>query len=350
VSFIARISFSLYLLHWPIIVFINYYYPDGVPTIFNLLYIPFLILLSLIYFNFLENSIINKDNIKFFVYFLIMFIFLFFISQILIKNNGFPGRFGAHINSISTAANSNFKCPDASSFALAASKKACFIGDLSQQYATVALLGNSHAQMYAEQVSGVLKTQGKKGLLLPLDGCLPFIDINLTSDCLLWANTNLDSIIRDPNISSVVVGSTWYSDSLIDQYGQNFNDANFQRRKASILAISSKLEEWGKKFYLIGPIQIPLKDYASSMSRRLAFHEGEAIITVSRSNFENKFLDLINFSKARLGSNFLQAHEYLCNVNDCFFSSSEEVYFADSNHLSVFGASRMLPLFNSINF
>jgi peptidoglycan/LPS O-acetylase OafA/YrhL len=350
VIFIARISFSLYLLHWPIIVFINYYFPDGVPVIFHLLYIPFLILSSYIYFIFFENSVINKDNLKFFIFFLIMFLFLFFISHMLIKNNGFPGRFSSRINSISNAANSNFKCPDANSFALAASKRACFIGDLSQQYATVALLGNSHAQMYAEQVSSVLKIQGKKGLLLPLDGCLPFIDFNLTGDCLLWANANLDFILRDPNISSVVVGSTWYSDSLIDQYGQNFNDADFLRRKASISTLSSKLDERGKKFYLIGPIQIPFVDYASSMSRRLAFHEGEAIINVSRSNFENKFLDLINFSKALLGSNFLLAHDYLCDANDCFFSSSEEVYFADSNHLSADGASRMFPLFNSINF
>ena len=350
ISYIAGISFSLYLLHWPIIVFFNYYYPDGVPTLLKLFYIPILIVISNLYFRYFENSILNKRNSVLIIFTIFIFSLLILLSQLIIRNDGFPSRFSTTVNTISSAVNSNFRCPDDGSFALGASKRACFIGDLSQPNVTVALLGNSHAQMYAGQVSILLNNQGKKGLLIPLEGCLPFIEYNLSKDCLQWANINLDYILLDPHIRTVIVGSTWYSDLLTDKYGRQINDIQFQLRKDSIASLEKKFKEYDKKFYLIGPIQIPFIDYASSMSRRLAFHEKESILSIPRLVFDKRFMDLINFSSALLGSNYLPAHEYLCDDNYCFFTSNKEVYFADSNHLSTFGAARMMPLFAPISF
>ena len=61
---------------------------------------------------------------------------------------------------------------------------------------TVALLGNSHAQMYVPLVSEVIPNNLDL-LLVPLNGCLPTTTINVSQKCLEKARTNLSIVSSD---------------------------------------------------------------------------------------------------------------------------------------------------------
>ena len=51
----------------------------------------------------------------------------------------------------------------------------------------------------------------------------------------------------------------------------------------------------------------------------------------------------------KLGDNFIQPHEKLCDITTCYFADKKGALFSDATHLSKYGSMKMLPLFNKIN-
>ena len=46
------------------------------------------------------------------------------------------------------------------------------------------IVGNSHAQMYIPSLEPYFKKFSKKALLLPMTGCLPTMDVNISKECM----------------------------------------------------------------------------------------------------------------------------------------------------------------------
>ena len=117
------------------------------------------------------------------------------------------------------------------------------------------LFGNSHAQMYGWGLREVLIDKNEQALVIPLNTCLPFIEINSSSSCLIKAKTYLNAILNDENIKIVIIGLTWYVDQLIDEEGNKINDLDFSARIKAINNLISSLKQKGKKVYLLGPVE-----------------------------------------------------------------------------------------------
>ena len=58
---------------------------------------------------------------------------------------------------------------------------------------------------------------------------------------------------------------------------------------------------------------------------------------------------IIDYYENKLGKNFIQPHKKLCDGENCFFADKKGALFSDSNHLSKYGAMKMLPLFHKKN-
>jgi hypothetical protein len=259
---------------------------------------------------------------------------------------GLPNRDSDLANSFANAIDSNYRCPP-SSYRLYGASRSCLIGD-SKEVPSLALLGNSHAQMYAPAIIESLNTHHQAGLIIPLNVCLPTIDLNVSIECLKMAKINYQAIEKDGDIKTVILGMTWYSNDLVDESGNQIYDPSFIHREKSIMMLIDNLARSGKEIYLVGPMAVPNFDFASVASRNIKFGNISGNSSISRASFDEQFKPLISSFSNQLKNRFISPHEVLCDQDHCHFADEKGSFFSDSNHLSIYGTEKVRKLFNPI--
>lgn len=347
VELVGLCSFSLYLWHWPILVFLKYIYVDEVPLHMLTIALLATILISYLSWKYIESPFRNGVSIKATLYAIIIsYIVLTIYATIILALKGLPARDTALANSIASAIDSNYRCPP-TSYRLYGASRGCLIGD-TKDIPSLALLGNSHAQMYAPAIIESLNRHHESGLIIPLNGCLPTIDLNISTECLKMAEINFQAIKKDKNLRTVIIAMTWYSNDLVDKSGAQVSDPSFIYREKSIMTLIDNLSKSGKETYLVGPIAIPNFDFASVASRNIKFGNATKKSSVTRASFDRQFKPLISAISNQLQDRLILPHEVLCDQQDCNFTDEKGSYFSDSNHLSEYGTQKVQKLFNPI--
>lgn len=347
IQIIGLSSFSLYLWHWPILVFLKYIYIDELSVLILFVALFFSFVLSYLSWRYIENPFRRTTSSKNLLMFVVsIYLILTSFALLVISSSGYPGRDSALINSIASAIDSNYRCPP-SSYRLYGASRSCLIGD-SGAKPSIALLGNSHAQMYAPAIEQQLFNNNRAGLIIPLNGCLPTLNVNISKECLRMASENYDVLKKDNDIKIVIIAMTWYSDNLVDKDGNLIIDDEFIFRKNSIFSLMSDLAEAGKTVYIVGPIAIPNFDFASKASRGLKFNSSDIPFSISKLEFDRKYGSLISSLSEEIGIRLIQPHKIFCDKIQCFFGDNEGSYFSDSNHISLYGAKKLRDIFKPI--
>ena len=66
----------------------------------------------------------------------------------------------------------------------------------------IAIIGNSHAQMYVPSIKPHLVKNKVKAILLPMTGCLPTLDVNINEKCMKISNKYFLDYSSDENIKT----------------------------------------------------------------------------------------------------------------------------------------------------
>jgi peptidoglycan/LPS O-acetylase OafA/YrhL len=346
---IGLISFSLYLWHWPILVFLRYVtidYPSEFQIIFGIL-LSFIF--SYLSWKFVEEPFRRYINIFTTIKILLSIAFFLITTSIvcLLFDSIRDAKSPAAI--ISKAIQTHYRC-DVNQFIPYGGSRACLINKDSVLPYHLALIGNSHAQMYTPSLQKILNSRGESGILIPLNGCLPTTDINISMDCLRLSKLNYNAFISDKNIKVIILSLTWYSDEYFDDQGRVIKDANKLILSKSLLGLIQQLRDTGRDVYLVGPIKIPGYDLASVLSRKIKFSnlsnaKLEESLRISKDEFDRDFKDSLSFLESNLGSSLLRPDNILCDIIYCYFGDLNGVYFSDKNHLSRYGVAKMNNLF-----
>jgi hypothetical protein len=228
--------------------------------------------------------------------------------------------------------------------------RACVLsGSYEPSQTTIVLVGNSHAQMYAPLIRQ--KAEDKNSLLVPLNSCLPTLNVNTTPSCLKKARANFEAINGLPDLKFLVVGITWYSDTYYSVNGVTTRSEMLN----DLLTLIDLYEKKGVTVFVVSPIPIPKFHHASDYSRLIKFNQMSEKQYIEKSKF--KFEDFVSefggFNKeleARLGRRYIHAYENLCDENFCYFGDLGGAYFADSNHISKYGLSVIAESFDYVEF
>ncbi len=347
---IGLISFSLYLWHWPIIVFIKYYTIDSLSFIHLAVGVLATVILALLSYTFIEEPFRKKQQRHPVLIFTgSLAIVLSVLSGVILFLNGFPERDRKIITSIAEVTQTNYKCSKTDFFSYGGSR-ACYINKEQEKPYDLALIGNSHAQMYVPVFQHLLGKDKRKGLLIPFNTCLPTIDINVSEDCLRLANQNFKAYMADQNIKTVVFSTTWYADTWVNSDGVIQIDKSRMKFAHSLLDLISKVQISGRNVYLVGPIEIPNYDLPSVLSRKIKFtqfstEEALDALKVSRHQFDEKYNQSIHFLQENLGERLILPSKLLCDDVYCYYGREEEIYFADREHLGLIGALKTENLF-----
>jgi peptidoglycan/LPS O-acetylase OafA/YrhL len=346
--FTGLISYSLYLWHWPIISLIKYVNLSNLNLTHILISLTTTYLLASLTWKFIEQPCLKnkKTNIGFLNFILFSYLLLIIASLTILFNKNLPSRYEKFPNKIAEAVGSTYHCSilDYRKFG---DSYACIVNDLVSTEPEVVLFGNSHAHMYGWGFKEALIKTGKQGLTIPLNSCLPTIDKNISRSCLVKTKKYFDEIIENKKIKTVIIGLTWNSTTLVDE-NQN-KHSGFKKRNESLFYTINRLKKNNKKVFLIGPIEIPGFKISSIVSRELAFKkETSKNFSSSREKFDKKYKDSIKFFRKKMGRNFLETYNSICNLKNCYFVDNNGSNFSDSNHLSSYGSKKMAKYFLSI--
>lgn len=344
---IGLISYSLYLWHWPIYVFSRYYLVRSfLSPVEAAIAIVLMFLLATLSWRYIERPFRNRSMPFAKVLTLVVTgcIVVASGSAAILTCKGFPSRFSPDVARINAAINDVYHCPVNESVNLGASQ-GCFMSLDSRDPAasTVALIGNSHANMYAPLVTAILRENSQRGLLVPLSNCLPTLDFNISTTCMSLAAKNLSAVEALPRVRVVILAMTWrFSMSMYTSAGHVPKDSESKYFVESLDRLIQQLKQHDKTVVLVGPISSPWWEAPSIVGRQLAFHHRvEEPLYQPESAFMAIQGEAIAHYESRNDVIFIRPDRIQCQQGRCDYFRDGASLFADATHI----AQGALPLF-----
>ena len=351
IQYIGLISFSLYLWHWPILVFVEYYFIYELEVLIRFLALLGAIILSILSYHFVELNYRYKFKINS-TYKLIITTYIFFISFFLVLN--YSKNFNYQKNSpdfIADASLTNFRCK-VPNYKFYKNNRACIVNRNLENNYELAIVGNSHAQMYVPSIKPHLIENNKQAILLPMTGCLPTLDININKECMIKARKYFSEYSRDKNIKTIIIATTWWHKKIFD--GEKFiEDPQHKILADSLLSLIDDLKRRDIEVFLIGPIQVPLYELPQELSRLLKFNhisDQELInrLQVNREIYDAEYKIINLLLNKKLNNNYIEPSKLQCDKKKCYYSDNNGIFFADGSHISKNGAKFFVKSFENI--
>lgn len=350
--FVGLISYSLYLWHWPIIVFSRYYLIRDLHFSEMVMAVIGMTLLAGISWRYVERPFRSRAIAARTVYIAAAASagVLSAIALLFILSNGLPARMSGEAAAFNAAVEANYqRCP-VSNYVTIGTSRACLLNlpTRNPSDAKVVLLGNSHAQMYAPLWESIFAAENLTGLMVTRNGCLPTVTVNISRQCIDTASTSLREIDRLSNVQTVIIGLTWgYAENtLVDADGKTADNRNDRSLILGLDDLISHLQKSGKKIVLIGPIAYPGWDFPSEVSRSLAFGRPlEKPVYMTIEEFQQKYKTAIAHFETRRDIGFARPDKVLCDTSRCNYILDGRSIFADASHIVIAELFRFRSIF-----
>ncbi len=336
---IGQISYSMYLWHWPIVVFITYFlvreltWHEAVAAFICLWVVS----------TFSERYIEAPARARTIPFRAVakrcaaVAVALVVVGTTLVIANGFPARMPPEAARINAAVGTNYRCPIEDYMTFGGSR-ACALNLASHDPddTELVLLGNSHAQMYAPLVEAFLKETGKTGLLVPVNSCAPIENFNISTDCITIMNANIEAVLALPKAKSIIISFDWTEKTLIDASGMPASSNGIEAIIAGVDQTISRFQSAGYRVLLVGPIATPEWDVASILSRSMIFQRPlERPLATPKGDFEGSAKGkILRHYMDRKDIILIQPHRAQCDERECNYLKNGASLFADSNHIA----------------
>ena len=347
---VGIISYSLYLWHWPIFVFAHYYLVESfLSPVAATIAVTLTFALATLSWRYVERPFRDRTMPIRVVLIWVACgcIVVAATSATILAYGGFPSRFDAEVARINSAVGSEYRC-SLTEYVQFGASHACpmFLPSRNPEDATVAFLGNSHAQMYAPLVADILQANNQEGILVPLNRCLPLPDYNVSASCMDSAAKNISAIEGLSRIRIVILAMTWdHFGHMYIPNGQTPEGSESRFLPESLDRLIENLEQRGKTVVLVGPIAPPTWESASVVARDLAFgHNIVEPMFLPESTFMAEKGSIIAHYASRSDIIFIRPDRIQCKEGRCEYFRDGAPLFADSSHI----AEAALPLFRPV--
>lgn len=341
VNFLGKISYSLYLVHWPLIVLPKYYLVRDL-TGWEATLIAFIaVALGAASWRYVEQPFRTKEisfgHIGAWAGGGVMALSL--VAGVLIYGQGLPTRLSPEATLVNQSVGTHFRCAVFDLRPFGASRACDMTLDSVQiKDAKVVLMGNSHAQMYAPLVKALLEAAETTppSVLVPINGCLPTVTVNISTTCLQAARDNLNEILGLEKLEHVIIALNWPVHRVL--FTANGLEIPAQERALALLAgiedMSVRFAE-GVKISVIGPIARPGFDIASVLSRQLAFGHTDLVdVSTPSPAFYAVFNPVLDKLKSNPRIQLIRPDQILCDETVCDFVKDGRSIYSDSNHIA----------------
>ena len=360
--FIGKISYSLYLWHWPLYVFASYYFLDDLPKIAKALLILLSILFAYLSWRFIEQPVRQSHKklrdmpaIKLGV---ITATIITLGSIVVIKNEGFTRyhqAMGLNNKPLTIGIQSPQKALNQGGHSLGT-----VLGTNGDIHNTsFILLGDSHADAISPALDAAAKDADKSGIFM-LNTCLMTSESaqQFAAPKVKNCGESTDNFLRflddHKNIKTVFIAQRWRERTIEWQEAYSIQNP-FALRQTSLLQLIQEIEDKAVKVIILEQIpalKIERNDAISIYWRlKLRNRNTEQAINPTRDIYTTKLEPIKTiFREIQHNTNaeFISALGTLCpeDKNTCKISDKNGLWYYDDDHLSTYGALKLAPLFS----
>ena len=364
---IGLLSYSIYLWHQPLLSFLRHSVL-GKPSNFQYLCANILIILvSYLSWRYVEHPFRNKGKFN------RKFIFIGSITVIFIagslgllgnKKMGYPSRLGPETQSISMG--SFDKNPNQSSCIYLNKfdtlNDACLLGVKKGVTPSIAIVGDSYGDHLAFSLDEALKLKGMTAYNFSFLGCFPINFKQNSSE--FYNNLCFEKITNflnnNKNIETVIISYNW--SSIINTFdfkneisSKVSRNENLNQVRANIVA--RKIEDFAgssKKLILVYPIPEPGVDVPIYTVKRRILGDKNFTLQMPYELFEAQYKAVYSaFNSIKANIKRIFPSDLYCEPDTskkCKTILNGKTLYYDTNHLSNYGASLLMPsIISSLN-
>jgi len=373
--FFGLISYSLYLWHWPIVVFAKQYLINEWTDLETGLILTVIVLLSTLSWRFVETPFRNRQLLgpreRLFMRFAVVTVVVISASLTLVFMNGFPGRNTTAPMSDVMATDPGWQhwknCEEAGEKE-GGTSKLCSIGapDLPP---TFLLWGDSHALSMASAVNLSADRQGAAGLLAVRTACPPLLSLDRPGErsCSEFNAAILEHVGGRPEIETVILAARWAissngtryknesgrSMSLVDRESDSTEAGdNAALFELGLWRTINALEKQGKNIVLVTQVpeighDVPSATYSAKLTGR----DVNAMIAPSVEEYRERTAiatRVFDALQAERELTIVDPSKLLCQGQNCGVVMDGTPLYRDDNHLSLRGCVLVSDLFDGI--
>jgi hypothetical protein len=371
---IGLISYSLYLWHWPLLVFARYVRFDNLLPWETAVLIAVSIVLAALSWRFVELPFRNRANFSrrgIFILGAVVTVVGFGAGFAIDKAHGLPQRYPKAIQKMlkvegNEAVPAAYRC---------LAKPARFDSDAMEcrfgkpeSGASFALWGDSYAEMYMPVFAKAAIARGESGFLATHHACPPMLGVasSKSRGCRRFNDHVLQEIASNPNIKLVILTAAWAKSAVGTPYGVEdsgdvyLTDATHQRRgstaqDAAVFAegferLIQKLTASGKRIAIVASLPETGWEPPETLAR-IALAHSTMDIRPPLSAFlarQKPVLDVFTAMKARYGVTVVYPHTILCGSGHCAVERDGAALYRDSEHLAYPATALMAPLLDPL--
>lgn len=349
--FIGKISYSLYLWHWPIIVYVNYFNAmESLPPHLSWLFMGIAIFIASVSYRWVEAPFRRMNvhgqlppSLKFFFGTALVVMIGIAFSLALKIDDGWKNRFNEEVLAYDDARRPfiPFEKCDGRSPSIEDTK--CALGAMKTNSRNL-LWGDSHALAWAPAIDQIAKAQGSKVELALHSACPPLIGVKnpISFNCYRFNNSVLD-YIKSTKIDTVFLVASWLSYSIpkgqystFDEYGAYGNEVVFA---PAINRTIDFLSDHVRRIILIGPTPGAPDDipFRLAMVQYRKINRPEEIPAQEFREKSAYFWEAVKPSVSRVS--IVDPAKWFCFESRCKYSDSDfGLLYRDGGHLSLNGA------------
>jgi len=370
IVFVGLISYSLYLWHWPILVFAKHYLLRAPTPLEASVLISVAAIVAIASWHFVEKpfrgrrGLLNSTGV--FKASLASIVVLIALGVVFDNTEGLPSRLPGNVQRIAAVAvdkpAERKRCegikPDKLTY-----ERACRINSLDVQ-PTFAVWGDSHAMAAMPSFTRTSELAGVNGINFTSNGCVPLLGVfrpagDLEAECRDFATTVLEILREHPEISTIVLHARWARHSEGTQHHTKDRHPLFLATDNIVASTTSEnhaiytnalhvtlvqLQALERNVVIVGAIPEASRDVPNVLAKAL-WHGQEIDLSIPVSEYHARqayVKDLFASAQKEFGFVWLSPESYLCNADICGVVSETglPLYF-DDNHLASQGALRL---------
>ncbi|HEX2593119.1 MAG TPA: acyltransferase family protein [Rhizomicrobium sp.] len=366
VVFVGLISYSLYLWHWPVVVFARNIAGRELSTLEAWALIALSFVLAIGSWKFIETPIRRGLKIGWrplFTGAASVMAATAACGVAIAAERGLPERWQPEIRRI-LAEERNHEPRMDICFGLSAhdvkAGRLCRIGSTAVKTPSFLLWGDSHADALLPAVQKAAQLRQRSGLFAGSGSCAPLVGMTRSDvrDCKPF-NDAVMQVALKKTIGEVILDARWSKNANDPDTGGAdvitlSDDAGASTDRSSMEAVFYRslertvriLTQAGKHVVIVAPVPEAAYSVPRTMARlRLAGDKRDLARDVGSYFSRQRFvLGALGKMRAKYGVQVIYPHQTLCASGACEFALNDRPLYRDEHHLSVFGALQLVPL------